>query len=293
MIGSMEQIARDIAALDKAVAELATELHTAYSHYLNAFGQATRQQLILASYYVCTQGYPEQFLRLPYHQRQQLQQTLRDLADQVQEELLAQLHVPVVPEAPEVFHPNEAIAPGTQTTSDDGDLSLVVSTPASAPALDEKKLTPVHLAQWQQEMERAIAQELKAASHAANRLLQQADILPKKLLDPLLEAATKAEISEAGRNPPNLINLMVEALPEGKREQEPAEELRGHAVMHIVAIHLRMTDIEFADATIAPSRTRIRNLLVQLKTLGQDYQRKQREQAIAAAQAAWRSTWTD
>src|SRR3712207_1737539 len=101
MVGSVERIAQDIAALDKAVAELAEELHGSYSNYLAVLGQAVRQQLILASYHVCTQGYPEQFLSLSFSQRQQLQQTLRNLAQQVHEELLAQLHVPVVIEDPE------------------------------------------------------------------------------------------------------------------------------------------------------------------------------------------------
>jgi len=75
MIGSVERIAQEIATLDQATADLAEALHGTYASYLNRLGQAVRQQLILACYHVCTQGYPESFLQLAFSQRQQLQQT--------------------------------------------------------------------------------------------------------------------------------------------------------------------------------------------------------------------------
>jgi hypothetical protein len=45
------------------------------------------------------------------------------------------------------------------------------------------------LAQWQQNLEQAIASTLKMAARETNRLLQQAGILPSKLPPPVLEAA--------------------------------------------------------------------------------------------------------
>lgn len=294
MVGSVERIAQEIAALDKAVAELAEELHRTYSTYLNVLGQAVRQQLILASYHVCTQGYPEAFLKLPYSQRQQLQQTLRNLAQQVNEELLAQLHIPVVVEDPEVerisldeldllLHDREPSRSETPTASSLAPLEKRASRP----------LTPGDLAEWQQDLEQAIAQELRTASHAANRLLQQAGVLPHKLPEPVLEAATKAEVSELGSSTPNLLNLIVEAADGSGAEGSRAEEVREHTVMHVIAIHLRLAEVEFADPTVTAARNQLRSLVARLKVLGREYRKKQREWAIAEAQAAWRSSWTE
>ncbi len=290
MVGSVERIKQDLAEMDRAIGTMANEFHSAYSNYLNGLGQAVRQQLILASYHVCTQGYPERFLDLSYNQRQQLQQTLRNLAHQTQEELLAQLHFPIVPELPEsveIIDPSELFQETTASTAIYSTVSLKKDDQAP------QSLAPIHLVQWQQDLEASIVQELQTASHAANRLLQQAGVLPRKLPEPVLEVATKADPSEVGGNTPNLINLLVEAPGEIIAEQERIEETKGQSVVHVVAVHLRLPEIEFANAALTAARTHIRSLLARLKTLGRDYQKKQREQAIAEAQAAWRSSWTD
>lgn len=294
MVGSVERISQDIAVLDEAVKQLADELHNTYSSYLAVLGPAVRQQLILASYNVCTQGYPEQFLSLPYSHRQQLQQTLRHLAHQVHEELLAQLHVPVVPE--DLLDEMEMAAiEGSE--SDVESQSLPESGPlvaaSSTSALAARSLTPIHLAEWQQDLEQAIVDELRTASHAANRLLQQAGILPKKLPEQILEAATKAEVSEVGGTTPNLLTLLVDTVGEPGPEASRSEDSKSHSVMQIVTIHLRLSDIEFSDASITAVRNRVRELSAQLKVLGREYHKKQRERAIAEAQSAWRATWTE
>lgn len=278
--------------MDEAIAALAQEFHGAYANYLNGLGQAVRHQLVLASFHVCTQGYPEQFLSLSYNQRQQLQQSLRTLAHHTQEELLAQLHVPVVAEAPEVidlFHDFEDLEqPGTA-----GSLASFEPLPVISKKAEPQSLTPIHLARWQQDLERAIVQELQAASHAANRLLQKAGVLPRKLPEPLLEVASKSEASELGGSTPNLMNLIVESASDNSAEKDRSDEARGHSMMHIVAINLRLVEIEFANANLTAARSQIRNLLSRLKTLGRDYQKKQRERAIVSAQEAWRASWTE
>jgi hypothetical protein len=299
MVGSIERINQDIAALDQAVAKLAEELHSTYSSYLTLLGQTVRQQLILASYNVCTQGYPEEFLRLGLSQRQHLQQTLKHLAQQVQEELLAQLHPPVVLDDPEAESLTADLpAPIEQKSG--------WFKPTKQPV--RRSLTPADLIEWQQAMEQAIGEELRTASHAANRLLQQAGVMPHRLPEPVLEAATRADLVEMSGNTPNLLNLLVETAEENSDDKESLEILiesrelrdpreqrdpREPTVMHIVAIHLRLAEIEFADPALTSIRTKIRSLSAQLKTLGRNYQKKQRERAIAEAQAAWRSSWSD
>ncbi|QYO65105.1 hypothetical protein [Leptolyngbya sp. 7M] len=88
MVRAVKQIERELAALDQTVAAIAQAFHTTYQQYLAALGKATRQQLVLAGYHICTHAYPDQFLELSLNQRQELQQTLQQLAKQGQTELL-------------------------------------------------------------------------------------------------------------------------------------------------------------------------------------------------------------
>ncbi|MBD3881390.1 hypothetical protein IFO70_06450 [Phormidium tenue FACHB-886] len=87
MVRPIQQIEQELTVLDQSVAAIATEFQKAYSQYLTVLSQAVRQQLILASYHLCTHGYPEQFLALSLSQRQDLQQALQHLAKQTQTEL--------------------------------------------------------------------------------------------------------------------------------------------------------------------------------------------------------------
>jgi hypothetical protein len=113
--------------------------------------------------------------------------------------------------------------------------------------------------------------------------LQQAGILPKKFPEPFVEAAAKADGSgEAMSGPPNLLKLLIET------EDEESED---SSVTQIIAIHLRLSEIEFADATVRAGRNKIRNLLLKTSSLGREYHKKQQEWAVAKAEAAWRASW--
>jgi len=92
----------------------------------------------------------------------------------------------------------------------------------------------------------------------------------------------KAEAAEAVAGPPNLLNLLVET--ENSLES-------GSTMTQLLAIHLRLSEIEFADSTVMAGRNQIRKLSAKASQLGRDYQKKQRERAVAEAEAAWRSSW--
>lgn len=267
---SVEQIERDIAALEKAVSALAAEISSAYASYLTAFGQAMRQQLVLASYHLSTQGYPKQFLHLSFSQRQQLQQAIRNLGKQACEQLFAHTKTEEEIGTREDGESNSSFPPSPRPL-----------TPSSSPHTSN----PMELAQWQHNLEQAIANTLKTVSYETNRLLQQTGILPNKLPSPLLEAAVNSSeaSAEAIAGPPNLLNLLIET--------ENHEESEDSTVTHIIAINLRLEEIEFADATLRAVRNKIRNLEVRLRSLGREYHKKQRERAVAEAEAAWRATW--
>src|SRR5687768_15418848 len=107
MARAIERIEQDLAALEEATALLRAELYKTYSQYLQLLGQAVRRQLILASYQVCTHGYPEAFLSLSFNQRQTLQQSIQQMGKKAQEQLLSHLEASKKVTKAEVTDSNE------------------------------------------------------------------------------------------------------------------------------------------------------------------------------------------
>ncbi len=309
MVGSVEQISQQLVALDKQVAEMSEKFHQIYFSYLTALGQAVRQQLILSCYQVCTESYPQQFLQLSLNQRQQFQQAVRDLANQIQAELLAQLQpVSVVSTAPIDESSEEDIdadddeelaeaddeqefESGSVLESHQNELEFLLSAPSlTKPAQPSTPLDA--LVRWQENLEKAIVKKLQTASHAANLLLQQSEVLPKRLTEPVLKAAAKAGGDDPIAGNANLLDLLIEAADEKLLGQSRSKKSRA-SLLHLVAIQLRLSEIEFNDSTVMAWRNKLRDLKQQLQTLGREYQKKNRERAIAQAQDAWRSSWTN
>lgn len=284
---AIERIEKDIAVLEEAIQAIAKELQSGYASYLAALGEALRKQLILASYHLCTQGYPENFLKLTLSQRQQLQQSLRQLGKKAGEMLITHL---IGNQAEDNSHDLKAEA-NTQPS----DAEEVINDDHSEPISASSDVTsqvqvldisnPVAIAQWQQFLEKQIQSTLKKASHEGNLLFQKAGILPQKLPEQILEAAVAASetSSEMMPGPPNILNLVIEI-----EDQENAES---SSLTQIMTIHLRLGEIEFADTTVSTNRKQIRDILVQLHKLGREYQKKQRERSIAEAESAWRASW--
>jgi len=292
-MATVERIEQDLAALEKAIALLKVDFHSTYSQYLKLLGQAVRQQLILASYQICTQGYPEAFLGLSFNQRQNLQQAVLRLGKQVQEQLLSHLEpsqplpeteAQTVDDAPtEDEEPPEA--PPEEMQFEMGGVDDLLD---AAESEDERPLSqPEQLLEWQEQLEKAIAQTLQTLSLDTNRLLQKNGIIPDKLPPAVLEAAVQVEASnDAATGSPNLLNLLMEA------ENEDGEK-EDSTLMRIVAINLRLSEIEFADPTLSAGRNQIRKLSARVSSFQREYHKKQRERAVAQAEAAWRSSWFD
>jgi hypothetical protein len=302
MTASVEQIQQEIALLDQALATLAEAFEKAYADYLSALGQAVRKQHVLAAYQVCTQGYPQQFLGLSVSQRQGLQQALRDLAKQAQVNLLEQLQPfqqgellkrvkpPAIPPSASLTEAQESPPVGLETMPAKVDELASPQSSAEQSLQKEVPFTPAVLGQWQIRVEQSIGRELAAISHQTNRLLQQSNILPSQLPDALLQHASKSEMADGVPRSPNLLNVLVEAVnpAEATREEEDG---KAPELLQVLAIHLRLVEIEFADTPTMAARSKIRELTARLKKLGQDYRKRQRDYAIAAAQEAWRASW--
>lgn len=332
-------------------------------------GQALRQQLILASYHLCTQGYPESFLKLSLSQRQKLQKGMRKLAksadqdmqvlisdeeeleeteneleeiaeddEELEQEQIEELgdtieELEELEEEKLEFEDDDLDEIAQELEIEDEDLEEIVeklqmegkqqkpnafsddassnSLPLDAkiaflsakkgkppifslepnPGKDWKNKfspntsNPMELAAWQKHLERAISYIIKSLSRDGNLLLQKAGILPRKLPPQILEAAVASSeaSTDAVPGPPNLLNLVIGI--EGEEQQEPEN------FTHVMALNLRLVEIEFADLKLSSERKQIRNILNQLGKLGREYQKKQRERSVASAEAAWRASW--
>ena len=310
MARAIERIERDIQALEEAIRAIAQELQSAYGSYFTVLGQALRQQLILATYHLCTQGYPESFLSLSLNQRQKLQQGMRKLGHLGAEQLL------------NCMNENEAVMNwgdredkedeedegdegDKEDKGDKGDEEINSSIPhlpippsphppippspplPLSPSSSIDLSNPIELVKWQQNLEEVMQKTLSTVSRDANVLLKKSGILPKKLPEPILEAvAAASEASgEVMPGPPNLLNLVVQI----DREDDPEDS----SLTEITTINLRLGEIEFADANVSAGRKQIRYFLTQLNKLGREYTKKLQERSVAEAEAAWRASWYD
>lgn len=302
MARAIERIEQDIAALEEAITLLEGELESAYSKHLTLLGQAVQQQLVLASYQICTHGYPESFLGLSFNQRQQLQQELRKLGKHAREQLVNQLEklkqlTETEPEAPKSIELTPEPPSTNLESSEETPPELLpepvdgtegAPTPPNPPKPAKQIKTPPtkleQLMQWLEQLEEAIAQTLQTTSLDTNRLLHKSGIIPEKLPSAVLEAAAKAEASsDAPPGSPNLLNLLMETQNEDEEEDS--------TLLRIVAINLRLSEIEFADPSLMASRNQIRSLLGRVSKFKQEYHKRQRERSVAQAEAAWRSSW--
>lgn len=260
MARAVEQIDREIAAVKQQVEAIAQDLYLTNQQYLLVLSQTLRQQLIMAVYHLCTQGYPEEFLDLPLHEQQELQQSLQRITQQTQQHLIY------------------ALQPLAATPADANQEEQTAQQQAMQIAL-----TPDDCVDWQEKLEEQVSKLLQDASHATNRLLQQSGILSNNFPETILEVATMTGMAaEPTIGPPNLLNLLVET--------EPNESETGK-LTHIMAIRLRLAELEFNDPTLTGWRNKIRTLLNRLQQLKQEYQKKHHERTIAKAELAWRASW--
>jgi hypothetical protein len=174
MTTEITQIQQCLDQLTQQIVELTHEARESYQQYLALLGSAVAQKLILVSYHLCTQIYPEAFLQLSLNQQQTLQQELQHLGQDLQERLKA------------VLQP----------------LNTFVTT---------EGVEPEQLITLLQDLEQAILEVLRQISQQANQLLQDHQVLEIKSMDLLFEIASKA--AEHGRpitSTPHLIKALVE-----------------------------------------------------------------------------------
>ena len=323
---------QDLQRIEVAIADVSKELYSTYQGYLQVLGQGIHQQLVFACYYICTQGYPEAFLKLSFSHRQKIQQELREKSKLVVQELQELLNQ--YPEYKKKLDDTSAVELMISLLSEEENKKEEVETKIrdqqeaiefdsseffsteilSKPIIysqekeagnksqdnfnesgaeknktsTENIIDKLHnidiLIHWQENIEKQIPEIIKKLSYQTNCILYKAGILAKKIPQKFLEAATKMEsrnIPVGGQ--PNILNFLIEA--------ENSEDDDDTKVTRIIAINLRLSEIEFADINIGSWRNKIRSLLGKLSKLQREYRKKQRELAVIEAESAWRSSW--
>lgn len=293
MARAMQQIEQELDAIEAKVVNLAQEFQEGYRKYLSIFHQSARKQLILAVYQICTQAYPESFLKLSLSDREKLQNSIKQLAKQMQSQLLNALENPrqsTSSNAPVLsdLEPQRLELPSTTHTTEE-----LPQQTESEPA-NEEAITPItnpeELFRWCEQVEKRIQRSLEMHSQEANLYLQEFKILPIQVPAKALEIAMQAEESNVSLgNSPNLLNLLVES--DRPVEEETLIKGENSKITKLTAIHLRLSEIEFLDPPLNLERNKIRTSMEKLAKIRQQYRQKQREYAIAKAEAAWRSIW--
>lgn len=395
MVNASGHIEEQLSKLQMQTADIATELEALVDSYLKVLSQASKRQLVLAAYHVCTQIYPEKFLELSLSQRNRLQQHLRELGNRIQTQLdekwetakrlslqpaeedglavIRQLFLEAAslrdqteledsepkhdttdePDSKsdnsahqgrkrvrETEHSQEELLAEIRTLMGSERLEMI---PPDDDQSDRGPMQPAQLMRRQILIEKAIRDVLKAVSEKANNILQKADVMPE-IPQALLTAASESErLGHAPMKIPNLVRLSIKVLHEpdqGKFEKSddstdsddtesakwpddadisaaiitrddnsasefdasddgPPDEaismprlLQLESLPNFVVLHLRLSEIEFAETNVAVWRNRIRKKMAHLKRVGHAYKDAERQLAIAQAEDAWRATWT-
>ncbi|QQE64905.1 hypothetical protein GFS31_15890 [Leptolyngbya sp. BL0902] len=111
MVRPVETIRREIDSLTATTVSLAAEFRRLYASYLDNLGIAAKRQVVMATYHLCTQVYPEAFLALSVSQREALQRDIRRLGKAAQTQLGQLLEAPVGTSVPSANEPGRVIRP--------------------------------------------------------------------------------------------------------------------------------------------------------------------------------------
>ncbi len=290
MAKPIEQVEQDLHQLRTNSSELGRELTAAYRSYFGCFAPTLKQQSIQGCYHLCTNFYPEAFLKINYDRRAQLLKTLQRVIINA----IANLAV----------HIEQSGKPSNDDDDDDeptGELTAMPAMPIDWFA------TPSSLSTWQQNLEGELTHSLKEISYKVNLLLQQAQIMPPNIPKPILEANPDADRQGGNTaNVPNLLSVLIgqniDSREEDDLDDEDEDELdaklenliQGDDLPEIIQIHslyLRLAEIEFSNVTVLSLRKNISQLTSKVKMLKREYLQKQQELKIAEAEAAWRNSW--
>jgi hypothetical protein len=319
MARSIQQLKQDLTVIEDGVANLAIELHSAYVKYLKSLSASTRKQLILGTYQLCTNIYPEQFLKISFSQRENLQKKVRELGQKIEAMLLKYLDIDAVKKKIDSTKKNDLLEQMLDNLSlpqeknqegdnksweqetevnynknseqeeikeerDDRQLERQVDLGKLTEELPRRIVNPDELLQWSKSIHKGIYKTLEKISKDVNAYLQESDILPNKLPGKIIEVAMQAEENIGSiDSPPNLLNFAIETNNDRQTEE--------HNITKITVLRLSLSEIEFTDRNLSAQHQQIRQIIDKIAQQRQKYQQNRQECAIAEAESAWRSSW--
>jgi hypothetical protein len=329
MTKSIQQIKQELNSIELAVAEIAVEFQDQYSNYLNLLSQSVRQQLILASYQICTQFYPQSFLNLSLSNKQNLQQILRQVGSDIQPQLLSIIEQQELEPEPSELNlmaeliknlpktkiksmPEEA---NSQESGAEIDLELIKSELASIEFIELDNLEDNEEDELEENIETIpqIPANKKIELDNPKHLLLWHKQIERKIKHNL--DTTSKEVNKCLQNsrvipdriPAKIIDVAMQTegskrgknnrrLPNAPNILHLAIEIDPNGkspenVSQISLLRLRLAEIEFSDPLLNAQRGQIRTLIGEIAKLNSKYLASEQQLAIAEAQAAWRSSW--
>ncbi|MGY6529812.1 MAG: hypothetical protein ACXITR_07775 [Cyanobacterium sp.] len=296
MAKSIKQLRDDLTVLDTEVRLLGKELYGLYGEYIEHFAPVVARQLILASYQICTQKYPDHFLPLSYQQKVDLQGKIKGLGKIFLGKLSTYLTEIDVPDGELFVNFPESltgVSPLEIESEGDGEVNSLEASIEGLSAeilprvnLFADVLNPDDILRFYEEIEDCLGEVLTEISSGVNDLLKEYNILPAQIPAQVLEMALKNKDSSKGvADSPNLLCLVVE------KEDIVRKEIKD--ITPVVAICLRLGEIEFGNNRLSRDRTKIVAIINKLNALQKRYERITRLYAIAQAESQWRSCWSE
>jgi hypothetical protein len=322
MINPIQQLEEELTGVNQQTLSLAGELKASYLKYLQVLGDCMQKQLILSAYQICIQAYPKRFLALSVNDRQRIQTKLKELTRNTNTNI-AQILDSVPPLPPQervnklpdlmekvlkelgVEHFEDAYDDEDEEGDDDYDFEEEEAEQYLEEELEEEVVSPFDqliqeeeqgvdastiedpaiLLQWYQGIEYGLKELLAQLSKDTNQVLQDYQVLPNKVPEKLMEMVLNTNDGPShNRRAPHILNVMVEASPKGGKKKE-------RKLIKIIAIRLKLSEIEFSTPLLTRHKNKIRELLTQVKGLDQQKQKIERRKTIAEADLAWRSIW--
>jgi hypothetical protein len=295
MTKSIKQLRQELEALETSTTDLARELEAGYGKYFHNLENSVGKQLILASYQICTQKYPENFLKLSFNNRHKLQEQIKYFKFLFKQELakyllnIDYLNQETIKNLTATLLKDEPIIQAEQIFLEDQENNQDESSTINSDSLSvapQEQITPDTLIKFHLQIEQSIQETLKHISQTVNRYLQKECILPAKLPPKILDMALQAEENASVMSSsPNLLSLLIET--EQNKEGEQGN------ITPITAVCMRLSEIEFSDPSLAIHRHQIRDIITKIEKISEQYHKKQQQYAIAEAEAAWRSSWSE
>ena len=300
MTQRIEKIEQELVKLEGAIAQISQQLLAVYSPYLKLLGKTIHRQLIMAVYQVCTDVYPESFLKLSLNQRVNLQTKIKHIAQGIMGQLLTPLA-----DLKNIIASSISVDKVSDADPEKIEKVEKVETTEKLPQVRQ-------LVNWQRQTEIEVGQLLQQGSKEVNNFLHQTGLLAQQLPIALLEAAANVESlnTAAVISRPNTLNLLVET--EDTTESEVEEILQNisqgisQSISHnisfkesakeplrLTAIYLRLGDLEFNEPELGNTSNNVRALVTKLYALDREYHKQSKIYQIAQAQSAWRSTWSE